>query len=83
MKKFVFVALAAVFMLCSGFVSNEVIPADELYQCNYSITRTTFGDTLEVIKETRHFSYTVESEYHCNGIARSHVLNLVMGNTSW
>jgi hypothetical protein len=83
MKKFVFAALAAIFMMSSGFVDNNTIPVEDFYDCHYSITRTSFGPQGQVYKEKRRYFAIVDNAYACGGVANMHLTNIVMGNRPW
>ena len=89
MKKFVFVALAAVFMVSSGF-SNTLAIATYTSStefdggmCRYSITRISIDAEGREVQETKHYSFWAEDSGECQDRANLHVQSLYSGLKKW
>ena len=84
MRKVVFMALATVFVLSSGFADKPKVENFEDFQtCNYSITRTTMGANGLLQMETKFFSIEVENDFECHFRAIDHKWDLVLGTRPW
>jgi hypothetical protein len=93
MKKVIFMALATVFMLSSGFESSNIIVKGKLtdatpeleivYDCNYAIVRTAYNGFGRPYAETKHYSVNTIGPEDCEGHKSFHLAGLSAGVSRW
>lgn len=84
MKKLVFTALAAVFMLSSGFSEGKLVNQDPEQICSWTIYATILNSsTYEIETQNRTFYSYGTSDRDCDNQAQAHLWALQLGVTPW
>jgi hypothetical protein len=89
MKKFVFAALAAVFIISSGFAAttNSEFATSLLLEdggmCRYGVTRSYIDEQRRMRQETKYYSFYAEDRTECESRAGMHAELLNAGISKW